>query len=80
MKKNIFGLVVIRAFFVLFVVCFFSSCSTRASLSQEVQVIDGCEYIVSLNSCGNIMSHKGNCNNQIHVKTIHDTVYVVKSK
>ena len=64
---------------VLFVSIIAFSCNT-AHVSEEVQIIDGCEYIVSRNSYGNVVSHKGDCNNPIHKTIIHDTIYVVKSK
>ena len=42
-----------------------SSCSTR-----HIEIIDGCEYIVTTASTGNGISesltHKGNCRNPIH--------------
>jgi len=49
----------------LLVVGIISSCNT-ASISDDVQVIEGCEYIVSRNGQGNVLSHKGNCKNEIH--------------
>lgn len=34
---------------------------------QEVEVIDGCEYIVSPGAYGfSTKTHKGNCTNEIH--------------
>lgn len=52
----------------------------KANLSSNIQEIDGCEYIVSENGYGNIVSHKGNCKNPFHNKVIHDTIYVVVKK
>ena len=52
----------------------------KANLSLNIQEIDGCEYIVSENGYGNIVSHKGNCKNPFHNKVIHDTIYVVVKK
>lgn len=51
--------------FVLLVVFTVSSCN-KASISDEVQTIEGCEYIVTKNSYGNGLTHKGNCKNEIH--------------
>lgn len=42
------------------------SCSTR-----HIEIIDGCEYIVTINNTGNGISqsltHKGNCKNPMHI-------------
>jgi len=81
MKTKTSILAVTKAFFILLVMCCFSSCNSgKANLVTEIQVIDGCEYIVSKNAYGNVVSHKGNCNNPIHKQVIHDTIYVVKAK
>ena len=51
--------------YILLVVFTVSSCNT-ADISYEVQTIEGCEYIVTKNSYGNGLTHKGNCKNEIH--------------
>ena len=51
--------------YVLLVAGTISSCDT-ARTSDEVQIIEGCEYIVTRNSYGNGLTHKGNCKNEIH--------------
>lgn len=43
-----------------------NSCDT-ATISNEIRVIDGCEYIVTGNYNGNGLTHKGNCKNKIHI-------------
>jgi hypothetical protein len=50
---------------VLICVSFLVSCQ-KATNSDELQIIDGCEYIVTRNGQGNGLTHKGNCNNPIH--------------
>jgi len=81
MKTKISILALTKAFFILLVMCCLFSCNNgKGKKSIDVQIIDGCEYIVSRNSYGNIVSHKGNCNNPIHKQVIHDTIYVVKAK
>ena len=55
---------------VLLVAGAFTSCDT-ARTSEESQIIEGCEYIVSKNSYGNSLTHKGNCMNPIHKCTCH---------
>lgn len=57
-----------------------SCVGNKASVSGDVQEIDGCEYIISRNGHGNIVSHKGNCKNPIHYNVIHDTIYVLDIK
>jgi hypothetical protein len=42
-----------------------SSCY-KATVVEEVQIIEGCEYLVSRNAHGNGLTHKGNCKNIIH--------------
>ena len=32
-----------------------------------IVTIEGCEYIVNQNSYGEILTHKGNCKNPIHI-------------
>jgi hypothetical protein len=55
MKIKIFGLLILML----------ASCSTR-----RIEIIDGCEYIVTTTSTGDGISeslaHKGNCKNPIH--------------
>lgn len=51
--------------FIAFVSCFLFSCNT-ATTATESQNIEGCEYIVTKNSYGNGLTHKGNCKNTIH--------------
>jgi hypothetical protein len=81
MKTKTSILALTKAFFILLVMCCLFSCNNgKGKISTDVQVIDGCEYIVSRNSYGNVVSHKGNCNNPIHKQVIHDTIYVVKAK
>jgi hypothetical protein len=81
MKTKTSILALTKAFFILLVMCCLFSCNDgKGKISTDVQVIDGCEYIVSRNSYGNVVSHKGNCNNPIHKQVIHDTIYVVKAK
>src|SRR5574344_400028 len=81
MKTKTSILAVTKAFFILLVMCFlFSFNDVKGKISTDVQIIDGCEYVVSHNSYGNVVSHKGNCNNPIHKQVIHDTIYVVKVK
>jgi hypothetical protein len=55
---------------VLLVAGAFTGCDT-ARTSEESQIIEGCEYIVSKNSYGNSLTHKGNCMNPIHKCTCH---------
>lgn len=61
----------------------FSSCIDRGApivvRNFNVQKIGSCEYLVSRNVYGNIMSHKGDCNNPIHkpqIIVVHDTIYL----
>ena len=70
-----------KIFLMLIIICGLSSCNNgKANLSSKIQEIDGCEYIVSINTYGNLVSHKGNCKNPFHNKVIHDTIYVVEKK
>ena len=39
----------------------------KSTISDEVQIIDKCEYIVFKNTRGNGLTHKGNCKNKIHI-------------
>jgi hypothetical protein len=81
MKTKTSILIQTKAFFILLVLCCLFSCNNgKANLGTEIQEIDGCEYIVSKNGYGNVVSHKGNCKNPIHYKVIHDTIYVAKAK
>lgn len=67
--------------FIMLSVSTLSSCyNGKGIISTEVQIIDGCEYIVSKNAYGNVVSHKGNCKNPIHKQVIHDTIYIEKNK
>ena len=36
------------------------------SMDLKVVEIEGCEYFMCINYEGNVLSHKGNCKNQIH--------------
>lgn len=76
MKKLLFILCIL-------IVCL-NSCTSvctpreyKAKIGTNIQEIDGCEYYVSHNGYGNIITHKGNCKNPIHYNIIHDTIYVV---
>lgn len=81
MKTKTSILALTKAFFILLVMCCLFSCNNgKGKISTDVRIIDGCEYIVSRNSYGNVVSHKGNCSNPIHKQVIHDTIYVVKVK
>ena len=81
MKTKPSILTVTKAFFILLVMCSLFSCNDgKGRISADVQIIDGCEYVVSRNSYGNVVSHKGNCNNPIHKQVIHDTIYVIRYK
>ena len=81
MKTKTSILAVTKAFFILLVMCCLFSCSDgKGKTSSDIQIIDECEYIVSRNGYGNVVSHKGNCNNPIHKQVIHDTIYVIKAK
>ena len=73
--------VLTKVFLILLVMCCLFSCNNeKGKISSHVQIIDGCEYIVSRNSYGNVVSHKGNCNNPIHKQVIHDTIYLIRAK
>lgn len=52
---------------ILFVLIISSTvgCS-EARVVEEVQKIEGCDYIVSRNSYSNSLTHKGNCSSSIH--------------
>lgn len=81
MKTKTSILALTKTFFILLVMCCLFSCNDgKSKISTDIQIIDGCEYIVSRNAYGNVVSHKGNCSNPIHKQVIHDTIYVVKSK
>lgn len=81
MKTKTSILAVTKAFFILLVMCCLFSCNNEKANSEiEIREIEGCEYIVSKNGVGDVLSHKGNCKNPIHYKVIHDTIYVVKAK
>jgi hypothetical protein len=54
-----------RVLLVLGLVTMFSC--EKSQISDEVQIIDECEYIVFKNSRGNGLTHKGNCKNKIHI-------------
>jgi hypothetical protein len=80
MKTKTSILTLTNIFFILVAMCCFSSCDNTNDLVVETQLIDGCEYIVSRNIRGDVVSHKGNCNNPFHNKVIYDTIYVIKVK
>jgi hypothetical protein len=63
MKKYTIALIWLTCIGLIAMVLF--SCST-ATISDETQNIEGCEYIVTKNSYGNGLTHKGNCKNPIH--------------
>ena len=56
---------ILRYSFYALLSAFIVSCNT-ARTSNENQNIEGCQYIVTKNSYGNGLTHKGNCNNPIH--------------
>lgn len=70
MKKLILNTRLSHVAYLLLVAGIVSSCNT-ATTAKESQIIEGCEYIVSKNSYGNSLTHKGNCNNPIHQCTCH---------
>lgn len=71
---------------VLFIMCLFLiSCDIdeygSSKICRNTQIIDSCEYLVSVNGQGNVITHKGNCKNPIHYKVVHDTIYIeIKTK
>lgn len=56
---------------ILICVMFFAGCDGCDMYSHKakynIERMDGCEYIVSHNAYGNILTHKGNCDNPIHI-------------
>lgn len=67
MKPNYtkISIVLLGIFYIALAMFFLYGCS-RATISDETKIIDGCEYIVTRNSYGNGLTHKGNCKNPIH--------------
>jgi len=72
----------IHTFTILFLLIIFSSCVDHDApvvKNFNVQRIGSCEYLVSRNAYGNVMSHKGDCNNLIHkpqIIVVRDTIYL----
>jgi len=59
-------------------ISFLSSCkSANRYYDENVTKVNECEYIISHNLDGDILSHKGDCNNPIHKLVVHDTIYIL---
>ena len=68
MKTKTSILAVTKAFFILLVMCCFSSCQSNKeridNMDFKTITVDSCEYIISKAPAGDfgwVMSHKGNC-------------------
>jgi hypothetical protein len=87
MKTKSLIFAIAKAIFIFIIVCCLFSCTENGSgnavtgeTKYTIEIIDGCEYLKRYEGyqSGYSFSHKGNCNNPIHYKVIHDTIYITK--